>query len=100
MPSYCAFNCREQYVGCHRFDQKIFRTGLDRPYDGFDIFVARNKYNWERRTGFVKPGLQLRAAKSGYADIHKEAAKLVIAASLIKELFGTRTYLHLISGSR
>jgi hypothetical protein len=54
MPSYRAFNCREQYVGCHWFDQKIFRTGLDRLHDGVDIVVGGNKHNWERRTGFVQ----------------------------------------------
>jgi len=83
MPSYRAFNCREQYDGCHRLDQKIFRTGLDRLHDGLDIVGAGNKHNWERRTGFVQMGLQPRAAKSGYPDIEEKAAKSAIVALLI-----------------
>ena len=57
MPSYRSFNCREQYAGCHRLDQKIFRTGLDRLHDGLDLVGAGNKHNWERRTDFVQMGL-------------------------------------------
>src|SRR6266576_5276778 len=98
MPSYRAFTRREQYVGCHWFDQKIFRTGLDRLHDGFDIFVGGNKHNWERRTGFVQPALKLRAVRSRYADIDEKAAKSAIAALLVQELFGRRICLHLVSG--
>jgi len=74
MPSYRAFNCREQYVGCHRLDQKIFRSGLHRLHDCVDIVAGGNKNNWERRTGFVQTTLELRAAQSGYTDIEKKAA--------------------------
>jgi hypothetical protein len=36
MPSYRAFNCRQQSVGSYRLDQEIFRTGFDHPHGGLD----------------------------------------------------------------
>ena len=55
MPSYRAHNGREQYVGCYRFDQKVFRTGLNCLHDGPDILVVGHKHNWER--GFMQSSL-------------------------------------------
>jgi len=60
MPSYRAFNCREQYVRCHWFDQKIFRTGLDRLHDGFDI-----SYPETNTIGSVEPASCRRPCSSG-----------------------------------
>src|SRR5258706_13101815 len=76
MPSYRAFNCREQYVACHWFDQKIFRTGFDCLHGGLDIFVGRNKTqlgasNRLRADDLVAPGRSVRV--SG----HREEGSLI-----------------------
>src|SRR5262249_58911545 len=62
-----------QLLPWDRLGQKIVGAGLDNLHRGWDVRVACQENDRQRRTEFTQPHLQLRTAQSRYPDIEQNA---------------------------
>src|SRR6476469_6965241 len=91
-------DCPKQIIRRYRLGQNVSRTRLDGLYRDWDIDIASEENDWQRRTEFGQALLQCRAVHVGYPHVEEDATRNAFGRQVDQQMQGRRIGRDLVPG--